>query len=184
MLDHVVTLDAHEMYYVAWNRWLGLLQEAKALEVLRFDILEAPKYMDVYPVTLGRLRSLELRVGDPMLLHAFLRDVTAPNLHNILIWMTLGHTQGGSIMGNILLSFVSSSHASPLHGIHIDLSIQLSRSPVVSELNVCGGWLFVEQIILHVLRAQSPLGSIPPLVRTRADRVGKRVSALFQYPRD
>ena len=91
-----------------------LLQEAKALEVLRLGVLEILQYTNAFPVTLGRLRSLELREGDPTLVYAFLRDLIAPNLHNISIWLPLDYTLSGSTAGNILLSFVSSSYASRL----------------------------------------------------------------------
>ena len=114
MLHHVVTLDIHRVDYVTSYYWMHLLQEVKALEVLRLGVLEILQYTNAFPVTLCRLRSLELREGDPTLVYAFLRDLIAPDLHNISIWLPLDYTLSGSTAGNILLSFVSSSYASPL----------------------------------------------------------------------
>ena len=129
IVDHVVTLDVR-LHYVSWNHWKQLLQQAKALEVLRLDALRLDADEDAFPtrgvgahedaspVTLDRLRSLEFREGDVMLVDAFLRDVTAPNLDNISIWVpsNYGHFRDPSrrTAPQPISNFVSSSRASPL----------------------------------------------------------------------
>lgn len=89
MLDNVVTLDVHMSHY-SWNHWCRLLQQAKVLEELFLDIdyySVDPQAADDHgvPVTLDRLRSLELRKGNAVRFRKFFSDVTAPSLDNLSI---------------------------------------------------------------------------------------------------
>lgn len=118
MLDNLVMLDVH-MYHYSWNEWCQLLQEAKVLEVLYLDAQyirddDEPNF----PVTLSRLRFLELREGNAMLLK-LLSDITAPRLLNLSLWLPYQHVLDGipltwkEILQSVS-SFVSVSYSTPI----------------------------------------------------------------------